>query len=115
MESSYAGQRTIAGQREMHVIDMEMNDIEFGSHTHHVIQHGDVMGQMVDGIFTEPERSLCCGNELRGSLRVSAGEQSYLMALRDQLFGQERNDPFRTSIHFRWNTLIQGGYLGNFH
>ena len=50
MKSSYAGQRAIAGQREMHVIDVKMNDVEFGRHAHHVIQHGDVMSQMVDGI-----------------------------------------------------------------
>jgi len=106
MKSGYAGQRAIAGQWEMHVIDMEMNDVEFRRHAHDVIQHGDVMRQVVDGIFTQAERGFGARNELRGSLRISASEKSYILALRNQFFGKERNDAFRTSIHFGWNAFI---------
>ena len=57
----------------MHVIDVEMNDVEFGRHAHHVIQHGDVMGQMIYRA-AQPQRTLAAGHQFGRGLRIAAGE-----------------------------------------
>jgi hypothetical protein len=38
--------------------------------------------------------------------RISAREQGDIVAKRNQLLGQERNDPFGTSIELWWHRFI---------
>jgi hypothetical protein len=52
-----------------------MDDIEFFDALHNVFKHHVMMSELIDAAFVQSQRPRASGYELRGGLRVSAGEQ----------------------------------------
>ena len=58
----------------------------------------DVMRQRLAAIRITPESALASGDQLRSRFRVTAGEQSDLVAQPHQFLRQIGNDPFRSAV-----------------
>jgi hypothetical protein len=66
-------------------------------------------------MFVQTERLGAGRNQVCLSNRIAAREKRYVMALGNEFFRKIRNNAFCTPIEFRWNALIEGSDLSNFH
>ena len=105
----------IAEQREMQVVDMEVQDVEFGRPPAHPIEHDHVIGQRIPNRGLESERLLRARRQFRRSQRVAAREQGDLVSLADQLLGKIGGDPLRAAVQAGWHAFDQRRDLRNSH
>ncbi len=66
-------------QRQMQVLDVEMQHVEFGGVRAHTLEHQQVMGQGIVHPRVEAQRAWRAGDQARGCLRVGAGEQGHVV------------------------------------
>src|SRR5271156_3334240 len=94
------------GKSKVQIVDMEVDHVEALRAAIDLIQHDDVVGQRIPAAGVQPQRPFARRYQLRVSHRVAAGEQSNLVSLPDQLFGQVRNYSLGSSIEKRWCAFI---------
>jgi hypothetical protein len=63
----------------------------------------------------KPQSDFAAGLKPRGRAGVAAGEQSDLMPLPHEFFGEIGNNPLRPTIEVRRAAFGEGGDLCNFH
>ena len=105
----------VTDQREVPLFDMEMKDVELISPATDLIEHDDMIGDMVLDLGIQPKRLLRTAHKFRAGPRIAAGEERHLVALRHQLFRQIGNDPFRAAVETRRATFDERGNLGDLH
>ena len=86
---------------------MKMDDVEFFSAPRDTVQHHQVIWKRIFASRIETQRAIARGSQRRLGLRVAAGEQSDLMTLAYQLFGQIRDDPLGAAVKPRRTALVQ--------
>src|SRR5947207_15606885 len=64
--------RSATRQREVKIIDMEMNDVELIESLKDLLQKDDMMGKSVYGL-AQSQRARRDRNQVRGSLGIAAG------------------------------------------
>ena len=92
-------------QRELELVDMEMDDVKFLGSFVHPAHHQHEIGNRIAHRAIEPQRHGNTGDEVGRSDRVAAGEQRHVMAEADEFFRKIRNDPLSAAIKPRGNTL----------
>ena len=88
----------LADKREVPLFDMEMEDVELISTATDLIEHDDMIGNMVPDLGIQPKRSLRTAHQFRAGPRIAAGEERHLVTLRHQLFCQIGTDPFCAAV-----------------
>jgi len=53
-----------AREREVQVIDMEMNNVKFTGALKQLFQHHDVVCQLIDAIFVQPQGALAARHQV---------------------------------------------------
>src|SRR4029079_1236437 len=66
--------RSATREREVKIVDMEMNDVELIEALKDLLQQDDMMGKGVHRL-AQSERARRDWNQVRGCLRISAGEK----------------------------------------
>jgi hypothetical protein len=111
----YRAANKVLDDREVQNIDVEVENIELVSVPTHLIEHHDVVRDMI----ANPRVQTLCGlgarNQLGAGLRVAACEQRHLMPLGNQLLGQVRYDTLRSTIEARRAAFGKWSNLRNFH
>ena len=102
-------------QRELELVDMEVQDVEVVGALAHAIEHQHVIGDRIDDAGVEPQRLGHAGHEIGRRDRIAAGEQRHVVAERDQLFGQVGDDPLGAAIKPWRHALDQRRDLRDFH
>ncbi len=98
-------------QREMELIDMEMQDVEIAGLLAHAVEHQHVVGDRIADAGVEPQRLGHAGDEVGGGDRIAAREQCDLMAEVHQLFSQVGDDPLGAAIKPWRDAFHQGRNL----
>ena len=88
-------------QRKMQEIRMKLDDVEFFRAPRDTVQHHEVMRERILASRIETQCAIAGGSQCRLRLRVAAGEQSDLMTLAYQLFGQIRDNPLGPAVKLR--------------
>jgi len=65
------------------------------------------------GLALQAQRPLAYGDELRGGVRVAAGEEGDVVSLPHQLIGEIGDDALGAPIKLRRNALVQWCDLGD--
>ena len=102
-------------QRELKLIDMEVQDVEVVGALAHAIEHQHVIGDRIDDAGVEPQRLGHAGHEIGRRDRIAAGKQGHIVTQRDELFGQVGDDPFGAAIKPWRHALDQRRDLRDFH
>ena len=100
---------------QMHVVQMEMDNIEQLSLADDFLHQND-MGQLRDkrvaAIQSEPQRLRRAGMQPRRSHRITGREQRDSVSLANQFFSQKRNNPFSSAVELGWNAFKQRRHNG---
>ena len=102
-------------QRELKLVDMEVQDVEVIGALAHAIEHQHVIGDRIDDAGVEPQRLGHAGHEIGRRDRIAAGKQRDVVAQRNELFGQIGDDPFGAAIKPWRHALDQRRDLRDFH
>ena len=74
-------------QREMHIINMEVNDVELIGALQHFFQHYKMMGELILAFIVIQTKSLrATGDQARSRLGVTAGEKCDVVPGVDERF-----------------------------
>ena len=104
-----------AEQREVKLVDVEMENIELVGALPHPIEHKHVIGNGVAHVRVEPQRHGGARNEAGARYRVAACKQRHVVTEPDQLVGQIGHDPLRAAVKTRRHALHERRDLRNFH
>src|SRR2546425_80755 len=104
-----------AAEREMRIVNVEMDDVELRSALEHMFEHQDLVRQLIYAVFIEAQRTAARRDEVRLGHRVSTGEKRDLVALANQFLGEIRYNPFGTAIVFWRYAHIERRDLSNTH
>ena len=102
-------------QREMQVIDVEVNHVEIFGPAVNLVEHDEVMGELIYARRVCPQRPWTRSDKSRLGDRIPASEKRNVVPLPDQFFRQIGGDAFCASIVLWWNAFIQWGDLCNPH
>ena len=69
----------ITAERKMQVVDVEMNDVEVLFFSENMLQHQDMVGELVFAVRVQAQGFRAHGNELGAGHRVTAGKEGYLV------------------------------------
>src|SRR5437016_13386840 len=94
MQRGHLGKRNATRQREVKIVDMEMNNVELVEPLKDLFQHQDMMGKRVHGL-AQSQRSWTDWNQTRGCLGVAAGKKCNLFSLPHELFRQITDNALR--------------------
>ena len=84
-------------QREVPVIDVEVDEVEVLRLLKNLLQEEKVMGELVRTPVIEAQPLRARGHETSAGDGIAAGEERHLMALADQSLSQVRDDTLDTS------------------
>ncbi len=115
VQGGQGGRPDPSEQREDHVVEMEMEDVESLGGLRHALQHQMIGRQPVADAAIEPQPLPTHRRQAGARQRIAAGEEGDVVAQRDELLGQTRHDPLRAAVEFRRHGLVEGGNLGNSH
>src|SRR6267143_5554643 len=101
-------------QREMKVVDMEMNDVELIEALKDLLQQEDMMGKGVD-CLAQSQRARRDWNQVCGCLGIAAGKKCDLFSLPHELFRQIRDNALRSAVTVWRDAFIERRYLSYFH
>ena len=99
----------------MHVIDVEVDEVEVGRLLKNLLQEDDVMGELVRTPIIEAQPLWARCHETSARYRIAAGEERHLMALADQGLGQIRDYTLSASVGARGYRFVKRGHLGDAH
>ena len=77
--------RSATREREVKIVDMEMNDVELVETLKDLLQQDDMMGEGVH-CLSQSQRSRTDWNQVRGCLGIAAGEKCNLFSQPHELF-----------------------------
>src|SRR5580700_1436883 len=100
----------------MQVVDVIVNDVEFGAALPDLLKQKNMMGQplMTGRVGTKRHRTH--RHQPCASKRIAAGKKRDYMSLPNQFFCEPGNHPFGSSVPAGWNGFIQKrGHLGDSH
>ena len=107
--------RERAEQREMELIDMEVQDVEVGGPLPDAVEHQHVIGNRIAHAGVEAQSLRHAGHEFGGRDRIPAGKQRDVMAERHQFLGQVGDDPLGAAVKPWGNAFDQRRDLRDFH
>ncbi len=103
------------GQREVHVIDMKMNDVELVGALENFFKHHKMMGKLILAFVVVQAEGFWAGwNQPRCGLGIAASKQGDLMPSLDQRLGQIGDYPLCSAVELWGNALVKRCYLGYF-
>ena len=102
-------------QREMKLVDVEVQDVEFVGALAHAIEHQHVIGDRIADAGVEPQRLRHAGHQIGRRDRIAAREQRDLVAERHQLLSQIGDDPLGAAVKPWGNAFDQRRDLRDFH
>ena len=108
-------QPPFAAQSKMKVVRMKVDDVELASVFSHLLQHQDVMRQIIAAIRIRSQRSRAARYQSRARLGIAAGKERDFVSETNQFFGQPGNDALSSTISRRWDSFIERRNLGNIH
>src|SRR6266850_1471655 len=106
--------RSATRQREVKIVDMEMNDVELVEALKDLLQQDDMMGKGVH-CLSQSQRSRGDWNQVRGCLGIAAGEKCNLFSQPHELFRQIRDNALRSAVTVWRDAFIERSYLSYFH
>src|ERR1700676_195620 len=80
MKGGYAWNVHPPAQREMKIIDVKVNEVEFVGLIENTLHHRDMMCQWIDTIRIEPKRLFTRRNQFGIGHRVAAGKQGHVVS-----------------------------------
>jgi hypothetical protein len=104
-----------ADRGERQQVDVEVKHVEFGGPTQHLVQHHDVIGQVILDPGIEPQGHVGAGDQPGGGTGITAGKQSDVVSLAHQLLGEVRDDTLGPAVKLRRYAFGERRYLCNFH
>ena len=99
----------------MKLIHMEMQQIELRGHAADFIEHNHGVGNVVPHGRIESKGLLTAWDKSCAGKGITAGEQSDIVPLFDELLGEIGDDPFRAAVEPGRHAFDERRYLGNFH
>src|SRR6476619_1614353 len=106
--------RSATREREVKIVDMEMNDVELVEALKDLLQQDDMMGKGVH-CLAQSQRSRRDWNQARGCLGIATGEKCNLFSQPHELFRQIRDNAFRSAVTVWRYAFIERSYLSDFH
>src|SRR4026208_138573 len=79
VQGSHVRKRSATREREVKIVDMEMNDVELIEALKNLLQQDDVMGKGVH-CLAQSERARSDWNQVRGCLGIATGEKCNLFS-----------------------------------
>jgi hypothetical protein len=107
--------RERAKQREVHVLEVEVQDVELVRATAHLLEHQRDRGERVADRGIEAQRAPRARDEIRRGLRLAAREERDVVAEPHQLFGEVGHHALRAAVQPRRDALRKRGDLGDLH
>ena len=101
-------------QREMELIDMEVQDVEVVGALAHAIEHQHVIGNRIADAGVEPQRLGHAGHQIGRGDQIAARKQRHVMAERNQFFGQVGDDPLGAAVKPGGTLSISGAICAIF-
>ena len=118
LPSVQSGHRPIGDrpkQREVKLVDVEMQDIEFVGHLAHAVEHQHVVRNRIPYIRVQSQCHRHAAHQLGAGNRIAAGKQGHVVTLPNQFVGEIGHDSLATTIQPRWHALHERRDLRNFH
>ena len=78
-----------------------------------LLDHSHVMGKRIDAAALESQGARHASHEIGPGHGVAAGEQRHVVTIVDELLGEKRDHPFRSTIELGRDTLGERGHLSN--
>jgi hypothetical protein len=94
-------------KRELQLVDVEMQNVEFKRMLHDLVEHHHVIRDRIVPLGIQPKRSVGARNEVCARDRVAACEQGHIMTLSHEFFREVRDDPFSSAIESWGHALDQ--------
>jgi hypothetical protein len=94
-------------QREMQIVDVEVDDIELAATMKYLFQQADVMRELIDTGLVEAQRTRDDRDQSRRRHRIAARKERHVVTLRHELFGEIRDDPLGPAVERGRNALVQ--------
>jgi hypothetical protein len=107
--------RHLAKQREMKLIDMEMQNVKFVSEPAYPIEHQQVIGDRVANIAVETQSGGRTANEFGSGDRIRGRKQRHIVTQANQFIREIANNSLGSTIKLRRHTLHKRRDLRNFH
>src|SRR5690606_6663188 len=85
-------------QREMEIVDVEVNEIEFVVLVEYALEQGNVMRHGVFAVLVEAKRLLTARHKTGTGLRVAAGKQRNIVTHGHEFFCQIGNNTFGAAV-----------------
>jgi hypothetical protein len=115
VQGHHVGARVAPQDWKVKKITVEMENIEAVSVVENQFHEPDVMRERLATLWIAPKRLWATWHEPSPGLRVAARIERHLVPLADQLFGQVRNNPLRTTVKERRNAFIERSNLRDAH
>ena len=115
VERRHRGSGDSAQQRELHEVDVEVQDVEVLRALADLLQHQQVVRQRIAHRRVEAERGGGAFDQPGARLGIAAGEEGDVVALRHQLLGQVGDDALGAAVEPGRDALGQGRDLGDLH
>jgi hypothetical protein len=88
MQSAHVDEAQQLGQGKVHIVDMEMNDVELFGSLKNFIEHHEMVGKLVLAlVIVQPKGLRTARDQPRCRLGITAREQGYVMPSLDQRLG----------------------------
>src|SRR5260221_3344381 len=115
VKCSHGRDRQTRADREVQIVDVKVDDIEFLGVAEHELQHANMMGQLIHAVLAQTEEMLGRGDQPGASNGITTGEQGYVMSLTNQLFRQVRDNPLGSTVILGRDTFIERRNLRDLH
>ena len=103
------------GNGKVQVIYVKMNDVEFARPAADLLQHHEMISELISTPMVEAQRARTTSDQLGLSSRIAAGKKGHFMATADQFFGKVRDDALGSTVGLWRHALVERCDLCNAH
>ena len=115
MQGRHVRHALTPAQREMQVIDVKMDDIEFRGALKDMLEHQYLIRHLVCAVLVQPQGAPARSDQSGRRLGVPTGKERYFVTLPHQFLREMRHDPFRPAVLFWRDTFKKRRHLSNSH
>ena len=86
---------------------MEVDDVELAATAKHLLQQEDVVRELIDATLVEAQGTRDDRDQACGGHGIAAGKERHVVALRDELFREVRDDALGTAVERGRDALVE--------
>ena len=102
-------------QRIVENVNVKMQDVKLLRHPTDLVEHDEMVRNRISYVGVKTKCLFTADLKSSGGDRVAAGEESHVVALADEFFGEIGDDPLSSSVQLGWAALHQRCYLRDLH